>query len=200
MNLKCIVFVLLATFTIHGVFVINSINKDETLCEILYKMSLDDQKFRGAKGSITNSFNSVLDSLILKNGLTKESYLLLPDTEQFPLKKQAFEVARRLQRSPMQQNDSLRILQNELDAINTRTLIKITKEHGWLTAQKLSCNQKFKTVLIFRHAPKKYWKEIRELIELERKEKRMSGYEHYVIDNHLKGRPPMTKKPSDFID
>ena len=60
--------------------------------------------------------------------------------------------------------------------------------------------EKFKTLLIFRHAPKKYWNEIRALIEKERLAKRLTEYEFYIIDNHLKGRPSLKKGPSDFVD
>ncbi|MGB5499778.1 MAG: hypothetical protein WBM77_12690 [Maribacter sp.] len=66
--------------------------------------------------------------------------------------------------------------------------------------QKLKCKGKFKTVLILRHVPKKYWKKVRAIIEKEKSEKRISDYEYYVIDNHLKGRPPLTKRPSDFAN
>ena len=163
-------------------------------------MSLDDQKHRSTTGKISDHYPNVLDSLIMSNGFTKEHFLSLPEHEQGELKQKALKLARRNLKPLMAQNDSLWTLQDKIDAENTEKLIGIVKKHGWLTAKKLGCKARFKTVLFFRHAPKKYWNEIRPLIEKERTAKRLSGYEYYVIDNHLNGRPPLTKKPSDFVD
>ncbi|MDT0622957.1 hypothetical protein [Croceitalea vernalis] len=161
---------------------------------------MDDQKYRGASGNITETFSDVLDSLILSKRITKDYFLSLPEQQQGELKQKALKLASEKLKPLMEQNDSLRALQNCIDANNTKMLIEITKKHGWLTASGLECKEKFKTVLIFRHAPKKYWNEVRAIIEKERTAKRLTGYEYYVIDNHLKGRPPLTKKPSDFVD
>jgi len=173
---------------------------ENDLCQTLYQMSLDDQKYRGTKEQISDSYTDVLDSLILRKGLNKESFLSMPEHEQVKLKRRALALAARKLKSPMELSDSLRVLQQELDENNTEKLIAITKKHGWVTSDKLGCKENFKTALIFRHAPKKYWTEIRSLIEKERTARRISGYEYYIIDNHLKGRPPLTKKPSDFIE
>lgn len=173
---------------------------DNDLCKTLYEMSTEDQKYRVANGNITEIFSDVLDSLILSKSFTKDHFLSLPEHEQSELKQKALKLARRNLKPLMAQNDSLWTLQDKIDAENTEKLIGIVKKHGWLTAKKLGCKARFKTVLFFRHAPKKYWNEIRPLIEKERTAKRLSGYEYYVIDNHLNGRPPLTKKPSDFVD
>jgi len=44
-------------------------------------------------------------------------------------------------------------------------------------------------VIIFRHAPEEYWKEIKPLIDKEFAEKRMGKGDYWFIDNHLNGRP-----------
>lgn len=173
---------------------------DNELCNVLYKMSLDDQRYRGTTENIADHYRNTLDSLLLNRGLSKTEFNSLPKPRQSVLEKHAFKLARKRLVPVMMQNDSLRVLQETLDAKNTEQFIEITKKYGWLTAKALGCKERFKTVLIFRHAPRKYWDEIRTLIEKERTEKRLSGYEYYLIDNHLKGRPPMTKKPLDFID
>ncbi len=173
---------------------------DNELCKILYELSLDNQRYRGTMGKISDHFPNALDSLILNRGLTKTDFYSLPEQRQGELNQQALELARRKLKPLMKQNDSLLVLQQKLDSKNTKKLIEITKKYGWLTAEGLGCKERFRTVLIFRHAPEKYWDEISRLIEKERTEKRLSGYEHYLIDNHLKGRPPLTKKPSDFIN
>ena len=174
--------------------------KGNNLCEILYELSVDDQKYRGTGEKISDHYPNALDCLIRSNGFTKEHFLSLPEQEQGELKKKALKLARRNLKPLMAQNDSLWTLQEKIDLENTKKLIGIVKKHGWLTAKKLGCKERFKTVLILRHAPKKYWNEIRLLIEKERTAKRLSGYEYYIIDNHLNGRPPLTKKPSDFVD
>jgi len=174
--------------------------KDNDLCNILYEMYMEDQKYRATTGKISDHYPNVLDSLIFSKGFTKTNFSSLPENQQGELKKQALKLAARKLKPLMVHDDSLRVLQQKLDVKNTEKLIEITKKRGWLTAEGLGCRENFKTVLIFRHAPKKYWKEIRALIEKERMEKRLSGYEHYIIDNHLKGRPPLTKKSSDFVD
>ena len=163
-------------------------------------MSKDDQRYRRSAEKLSHHYPNTFDSLILAKRLTKTEFCSLTEQEQEALKRQAFQLARRKLKPLMAQNDSLRAIQQKLDEKNTEKLIEITKKHGWLTAQGIGCKERFITAVIFRHAPKKYWNEIKVLIDKERREKRLSGYEHYLIDNHLKGRPPMTKKPRDFLD
>ena len=198
--MKSYSILLIFIFICENSFESKTYGKDNDLCKILYEMSVDDQRYRATTGKISDHYPNVLDSLILSKGFKKMDFYSLPENQQGELKQQALKLASRKLKPLMTQNDSLRVLQQKLDVKNTEKLIEITKKHGWLTSQGMGCKQQFKTVLIFRHAPKKYWDEIRMLIEKERSLKRMSGYEHYVIDNHLNGRPPLTKKPSDFID
>lgn len=171
--------------------------QEADLCEKLQAMVERDQKYRGSDDSITTHYTPILDSLILAKGLTKQQFASLPPHEQGPTKEQAFKMAGHRMK-PIMANDSLANIQVALDHENTKNLIELVQKHGWLTDKNLGCKQKFKTVLILRHSPKTYWKQVREVIEKERAANRISEYEYEVIDNHLKGRPPMTKKLSDF--
>ncbi len=85
--------------------------------------------------------------------------------------------------------DSLWKIQNEIDNRNTELLIEITKKRGWVSKTKLGCSEYISPMLIFRHAPKKYWNEIKPIIDKEFTEKRMTKGDYWFIDNHLKGRP-----------
>lgn len=85
--------------------------------------------------------------------------------------------------------DSIWKLQTQIDEINTKLLIDITKKRGWVSREELGCEEYIAPWVIFRHSPKKYWKEIRPLIEKEYAEKRMVVGDYMMIDNHLKGRP-----------
>ena len=85
--------------------------------------------------------------------------------------------------------DSLWVIQNKIDNKNTELLIEITKKRGWVSKTELGCEKDMAPVVIFRHAPKKYWNEIGQLIEKEFSEKRMTKGDYWFIDNHLKGRP-----------
>ena len=143
------------------------INNTE-LCEELSEMSINDQKYRGSSENPLKNFDAILDSLILMNELDKDSFLSLTENEQKDLKQEAWGLARKKSRPMMAKNDSLRVIQLKIDEVNTRKLIQIVKKRGWVTSKTLDCKEKFKTVIIFRHAPKKFWKEIRPLIEIEK--------------------------------
>lgn len=186
----------LAIVIFNKVFIDSGQQGDSDLCMQLYEMSVKDQKYRGSSSNPMDKYLIVLDSLISSNGMNKED---LPEQHN-KLKKQAWQMARERTKPLMAKNDSLRRLQLKMDEENTKALIHIVKKRGWVTSKMLKCEEKFKTVIVFRHAPKKYWKEIRPLIEQEKSAKRLSEYEYYIIDNHLKGRPPLTKKSSDFTN
>ncbi len=173
--------------------------QEKDLCTQLATLVERDKKYRGTKDNTADHFNLALDSLIQAKGLTPQQFEALPAQEQGPIKQLAIKIAGQ-QMKPIITNDSIAQLQLALDLENTKTLIDLVLKYGWLTSKSLGCNQSFKTVLIFRHSPKVYWEQVRELIEKEKAANRISGYEYYVIDNHLKGRPPMTKKYADFTN
>ncbi len=86
-------------------------------------------------------------------------------------------------------SDSLWKTQTEIDKKNTKLLIEITKKRGWVSKDGLGCIEYIAPVILFRHAPKEFWKEIKPLIDKEYAEKRMGQGDYWFIDNHLKGRP-----------
>jgi len=173
--------------------------QEKDLCSQLAILVERDQQYRGSNDTIADYVNHALDSLIQTKGLTPQQFEALPAQEQGPTKQLAFNIAGQKMK-PVITNDSLAQLQLVLDLENTKTLIDLVQKHGWLTSKSLECSQSFKTVLIFRHAPKVYWELVREIIEKEKAANRISGYEYYVIDNHLKGRPPIIKKYADFTN
>jgi len=193
-------FLFIICFVLFQTANLNSKNNYGTpsLCEKLQEMAISDQKYRGTIEKPLEVYPSVLDSLISAKGYTKQTFELLPELEQGNLKHLAFKLLSRHLTPKTAKNESFAKKQKRIDAKNTKELIKIVKEHGWVTSKSLGCDEKFRTVLIFRHAPEKYWKHVRELIEKEKKAKRISEYEYFVIDNHLKGRPPISKKHSDY--
>lgn len=84
--------------------------------------------------------------------------------------------------------DSLWEIQNHIDHENTELLIEIIKKRGWISHSELGCSEYIAPVVIFRHAPKKYWNEIQSLIDKEYAEKRIGKGDFWFIDNHLKDR------------
>jgi len=93
-------------------------------------------------------------------------------------------------------SDSLWVEQNKIDKTNTKLLIDITKKRGWVSKKELGCTEYIAPMLIFRHAPREFWKEIKPLIEKEYAEKRMGKGCYEFIDDHLRGRP-MDSHPID---
>ncbi len=89
------------------------------------------------------------------------------------------------------QQDSVWVLQKKLDDENTKELIAITKQRGWPDKTKLGCIGDMAPVVIFRHAPEKYFDDIAPIIEVEYTEKRMGVGDYLFIKNHIEGRPPM---------
>ena len=198
MKLFCILFVLISVANQDNDS--NCTSNEKDLCQVLFEMIEDDQKYRGTSEKITDYYPAVLDSLLVSNGFSNNDLSALPENQQGTIKQEALTLAAKKLKPRLAQNDSLFAIQQKLDEKNTKKLLDLTKKHGWLTSKSLRCNKQFKTSLIFRHAPKKYWKEVRLLIEKEKEAKRISEYEYDIIDNHLKGRPPLTKTYTDFTD
>lgn len=177
---------------LYSAFTFSQDLKDDTdICKELSTMVLDDQKHRGS--NINEIYPVILDSLISAEGISKADFSNLPEEYQGKLRMGALKLAMNRRKSKMIENDSIRDAQKKIDEKNTERLISIIKERGWLSSENGRCPENVKTALIFRHAPQKFWKEIRDLIEKEKSEKRLTPYEYQIIDNHLKGRPPVNK-------
>jgi hypothetical protein len=94
-------------------------------------------------------------------------------------------------RSYASMTDSLWKLQDRIDHRNCRRLIRIVERRGWPTRSHLNCpeGQTPVPVLIFRHAPDKFFPKIKALIETEHQAGRMGAGDYFFINNHLEGRP-----------
>ena len=84
--------------------------------------------------------------------------------------------------------DSLIQIQKTIDHQNTKMLIEIVQHRGWPNKDSLGCDEFGAPVVIFRHAPKEYFNQIKTLIDLEFEEGRMGGMDHAFIVDHLQGR------------
>ena len=166
----------------------NKYENDAELCVILAKMIESDQEIRNLP-EINDPFFGILDSLRTVNNLTRETYSNLSDTEKLSWGKIAREIAEKRPKGSKRVRDSLWEIQTEIDRKNTKLLIEITKKRGWLSKDDLGCTEYIAPVIIFRHAPKEFWEEIKPLIDKEYAEKRMGSGDYGFIDNHLRGRP-----------
>ncbi|WP_418512889.1 hypothetical protein [Corallibacter sp.] len=85
------------------------------------------------------------------------------------------------------------------DSINTLKLIELIKNYGFPGMDYL--NHDIPIFMVFVHSEKKYFKEIRDLIELEYKRGHISKFEKDYIFWHLNGRNgiiPHIKKPINY--
>lgn len=161
---------------------------DEELCAILHKMIQSDQRIRNSP-ELKNPFFEILDSIQSANNLTKEIYSNLDKEEQLKWGKLAREIAEKRPNGSKKVKDSLWEIQSEIDRKNTELLIDITKKRGWVSKKQLGCTEYISPMIIFRHAPKEFWEEIRPLIKKEYEEKRMERATYGFIENHINGRP-----------
>lgn len=162
---------------------------EPNLCDELGKMMVEDQKYRKLPGINEMGFFIVLDSLKNVNNISQKEYTNLSEEEQLVLDKKAREITDKLPKYSRKEKDSIWQLQNQIDSYNTKRLIEIIKRNGWVTMQNLECKEYFATWAFFRHASKKYFDQIRELIDKELEIGNLGKSEYLMIDNHLKGRP-----------
>jgi hypothetical protein len=166
----------------------NNYQNDTELCDLLGQMTTNDQKYRGMT-ELEDPFFDILDSLITAENITKQAYMTYSRDEQLEWGKKARKIADKTPKQSKKTIDSLMQLQETIDNENTKLLIDITKKRGWISNKDLGCQEYVSAFLIFRHSQKKYWKDIREIIELEKTEGRIGDGDYQLIDNHLKGRP-----------
>jgi hypothetical protein len=81
-----------------------------------------------------------------------------------------------------------RSLPLKIDKSNTEKLIELTKKYGWLSDEKTGCSN-LNIWILFRHSQKKYFEQIKKLIEHELNSNRLNNWEYKLIKNHLNGRP-----------
>ena len=97
--------------------------------------------------------------------------------------------------------DSLWVIIKNNDSLNTKKLIKITRKYGFPSNQRLGV-YKAKAYFIFVHTPRKFFKEVEQLIDEEYKNKRISEYQRAYIFWHLHGRgrmPPARGENGEVI-
>jgi hypothetical protein len=162
-------------------------DKDE-LCRILGEITANDQKYRGLP-EMTDPFFNVLDSLRTANNMSKEDYGNLSRNEQLEWGKRTRAISEKINRISKKEQDSLMNLQIEIDNKNTKLLMDIIREKGWVYKNELGCEEYVSAWIVFRHSQSEYWNEIREIIEKEKAEKRIGDGDYKMIDNHIKGRP-----------
>ncbi|NJB38202.1 hypothetical protein [Croceivirga sp. JEA036] len=194
---KILLYILTVSF-LYGCKTDNNYENNSELCALLNEMYQTDQSIR-ALPELTDSFFEILDSIRFANDLDRETYMKLGKEEQLAWGKIAREIADKRPKASEQTRDSLWKIQSQIDRKNTRTLIDITKNRGWVSKAELGCEEYISPVIIFRHAPKEFWPEIRQLIDKEFTENRMGEGDYSFIDNHIKGRP-LDWNPNDKSD
>lgn len=186
--MRNILLTLIISITILSCKKENNYENDAELCSILAEMIESDQRIRNLP-ELTDPFFEILDSIRTENNLTREVYTNLSKEEQLNWGKIAREIAEKRPKGAKKVRDSLWEIQSQIDNKNTKLLIDITKKRGWVSKDGLGCTEYISPMIIFRHAPEKFWKELKPLIDKEYNEKRMEKSTHGFIDNHLRGRP-----------
>ncbi|QHI38684.1 hypothetical protein IMCC3317_40780 [Kordia antarctica] len=157
------------------------------LCGVLSNLHLQDQFYRGMQ-ELEDPFFMVLDSLMDVNNLSRSEYAKLSEKEQLAFGKIARKIADTKPKISKVEEDSLMVLQKELDYKTTEKLLEIVKKYGFPDTEKLKCENYAAPFLIFGHAPKKYWKEIDKVIEKEKLANRIGEGDYKYIKWHIGGR------------
>jgi len=169
--------------------------KEPPLCRVLAEMHEKDQRYRNAPG-MHDPFFAILDSIKAAEGLTIPMYSALPEEVQLAYGKKARSIAGKRGAVMQKHQDSLMQLQKQLDVENTKALLRIVKEHGFPNLEKLGCKSYAVPFLIFGHAPEAFWKEIGEVIQIEKQKSRISEGDYNYIQWHIgsrKGNPVKTR-------
>lgn len=166
----------------------NNYENDAELCSILAEMIESDQRIRKLP-ELTDPFFEILDSISTANNMTREDYSNLTKEEQLNWGNVAREIAEKRPKGSKKVRDSLWEIQSRIDRKNTKLLIEITRKRGWVSKKQLGCTEYISPMIIFRHAPKEFWEDIRPLIKKEYEEKRMESATYGFIENHINGRP-----------
>ncbi|GGZ65759.1 hypothetical protein [Mesonia mobilis] len=186
--MKKILLIILMVFCFYCCKNETNYNNNSELCSLLAEMTENDQRIRKLP-EMTDPFFKILDSIILANYTSKYEYADLPRDKKLEWGKIARKIADKKTKAPKKITDSLWEIQSKIDIENTKTLIDITKKRGWVSKKQLKCKNYISPVLIFRHAPEKFWKDLKPLIEKEFKAGRMNSGDYWFINNHINGRP-----------
>lgn len=85
-----------------------------------------------------------------------------------------------------QVNESLWIIIDSIDSANTARLIKITEKYGFPNVDRIDAP--IPAWVIFQHAPKDSFEELKVLLKKENEAKRLPDLEYAMITWHLNGR------------
>lgn len=177
-----------------------NMNDNAALCSQLTEMLQEDQRYRSLNADyMIEHYPRILDSLRTVHKMMDRNDTIISKDYIDAVHRKARQLAMYRGAPNLMNSDSIRELQRRIDIQNTRTLLRIVDKKGWVNQSSLSCENRLRTWQIFRHAPKKYWKRIRPLIEHERKVGRLGKIEYKIIDNHIQGRPPLILREGDTI-
>lgn len=160
--LFCCLLVLTACTTPKKVTEANKALLQESLKQIMVK----NQQYRGLIqwGTFRQEKVDSIQSLSVE---AMRAYLLEPEFELTP-----------------DEEDSLRVLQNQLDKENTLQLMDLVKKYGWLSQEKLDLP--FSPSRLLFNTPVEQFEDLRVLLLKEVKEKRMPGLDFAkFVDNLL---------------
>lgn len=161
--------------------------QSQDLCKTLSDLYEKDQLYRGQK-SMQDPFFKVFDSVRKSEGITRKVYMSYPKEKQLEYGRKIRAIVDKMNVANQSVQDSLMDKQVLLDIENTKKMIEITKKYGFPDIKKLKCTEYSAPFLIFVHSPENFWKEIKDLIEVERKKKRISEGDYNYISWHLNGR------------
>ncbi|WP_320244135.1 hypothetical protein [Tenacibaculum sp. 1B UA] len=161
--------------------------KSQDLCTTLNTLYQKDQKYRGSK-EMEDPFFRVFDSIRKKEGITREMYMKYTKEEQLEYGKKIRKIVNLMKITNQEVQDSLMDLQIELDKENTKKLLEIVKKNGFPDIKKLNCSSYSAPFSIFLHSPEEYWEEIKEVINKEKKNNRITKGDYDYIMWHVNGR------------
>ncbi len=159
----------------------------KNLCETIVKMHNQDQLYRDSK-ELEDPFFKVFDSIRNSEGISKEMYMKFTAKQQLDYGKKIRAIVNEMKITNQKVQDSLMVLQREIDIQNTKSLLDIVSKHGFPSMKKLNCEGYAAPFLIFVHSPEEFWNRIRIVIEKELEHDRMTKGDYDYIMWHLNGR------------
>lgn len=174
-------------------------SKQENSCNFLVELYNNDQLYRNMP-ELIDPFFKILDSIKSAEGISNDEYTDLSREEQLAYGKKARSIVKKISSIAQKKKDSLMDLQVKLDNRNTRQLLSFVKKKGYPNMKELGCNGYSAPVLIFVHSPEKYWKEVKNMINEEKKEKRISKGDYQYIMWHINGRKGVPFKSSKKVE
>lgn len=159
----------------------------KNLCETLVKLHEKDQLYRDSE-ELEDPFFKVFDSIRKSEGISKKMYQQYSGQQQLEYGKKIRAIVDKMKITNQKVQDSLMVLQKEIDIQNTKSLLDIISKHGFPSIKKLNCEGYAAPFLIFVHSPEEFWERIRIVIEEELEHERLTKGSYDYIMWHLNGR------------